>query len=292
MANKKISQLFENPYPRTGDIFPIVQDGITYKVTLDNIDRLTNDEYFITHNLDPYILDDLSNYYGRYRFISGNLIISGKGTDANLPHPGSCVLRLYDGNFILNGSGIISGLNSGVTDIGHTNNTKGLYAITIGQFNINSGTRNEIFGSRNNATGIDLKIFGDLNNLLGNNNRIYSTGNFVSGTDITIIGENNYITGSDLHVHGHDNTLNSNDVKIFGNYNTGFLFSTGSFIVGENNYVGNLTEAGANSLVYGDYNKVSGKNSLVYGRNNLIKIKSGALEKISVYGLENDVSGI
>ena len=26
--------------------------------------------------------------------------------------------------------------------------------------------------------------------------------------------------------------------------------------------------------------------------NNLIKIKSGALEKISVYGLENDVSGI
>ena len=102
MANKKISQLFENPYPRTGDIFPIVQDGVTYKVTLDNVNRLTNDEYFVTHNLDPYILDDLSNYYGRYRFISGNLMISGKGTDANLPHPGSCVLRLYDGNFILN----------------------------------------------------------------------------------------------------------------------------------------------------------------------------------------------
>ena len=292
MANKKISQLFENPYPRTGDIFPIVQDGVTYKVTLDNVNRLTNDEYFVTHNLDPYILDDLSNYYGRYRFISGNLMISGKGLDANLPHPGSCVLRLYDGNFILNGSGIISGLNSGVTDLGHTNNTKGLYSITIGQFNVSSGTRNEIFGSRNNATGIDLKIFGDLNNVLGNNDRIFSTGNFASGSDITIVGENNYITGSDHHVHGHNNTLNSNDVKIFGNYNSGLLFSTGSFIVGENNFVGNSTEAGANSLVYGDYNKISGKNSLVYGRNNLIKIKSGALEKISVYGLENDVSGI
>lgn len=292
MANKKISQLFENPYPRTGDIFPIVQDGVTYKVTLDNVNRLTNDEYFVTHNLDPYILDDLSNYYGRYRFISGNLMISGKGLDANLPHPGSCVLRLYDGNFILNGSGIISGLNSGVTDLGHTNNTKGLYSITIGQFNVSSGTRNEIFGSRNNATGVDLKIFGDLNNVLGNNDRIFSTGNFVSGSDITVIGENNYITGTDHHVHGHNNILNSNDVKIFGNYNSGLLFSTGSFIVGENNYVGNATEAGANSLVYGDLNKVSGKNTLVYGRNNLIKIKSGALEKISVYGLENDVSGI
>jgi len=292
MANKKISQLFENPYPRTGDIFPIVQDGVTYKVTLDNLNRLANDQYFVTHNLDPYILDDLSNRYGRYRFISGNLMISGKGTDANLPNPGSCVLRLYDGNFILNGTGIISGLNSGVTDLGHTNNTKGLYSITIGQFNVSTGTRNEIFGSRNNATGIDIKVFGDLNNVLGNNDRIFSTGNFVSGSDITIVGENNYITGTDHHVHGHNNILNSNDVKIFGNNNTGFLFSTGSFIVGKHNFVGNSTEAGANSLVYGDYNKVSGKNTLVYGRNNLIKIKSGALEKISVYGLENDVSGI
>jgi len=278
MANKKISQLFENPYPRTGDIFPIVQDGVTYKVTLDNLNRFQNDTYFITHNLDPYILDDLSNRYGRYRFISGNLMISGKGTNAHLPHLGSCVLRLYDGNFILNGSGIISGLNSGVTDLGHTNNTKGLYSITIGQFNVSTGTRNEIFGSRNNATGIDIKVFGDLNNVVGNN--------------ITIVGENNYSTGSYNHIHGHNNTLNSNDVKIFGNYNTGFLFSTGSFIVGKHNFVGNSTEAGANSLVYGDYNKVSGKNTLVYGRNNLIKIKSGALEKISVYGLENDVSGI
>jgi hypothetical protein len=292
MANKKISQLFENPYPKTGDIFPIVQNGVTYKVTLDNLNRLANDQYFVTQNLDPYILDDLSNRYGRYRFISGNLMISGKGSDARLPHIGSCVLRLYDGNFILNGSGIISGLNSGVTDLGHTNNTRGLYAITIGQFNVNTGTRNEIFGSRNNATGVDIKVFGDLNNVLGNNDRIFSTGNFVSGSDITIVGENNYITGSDHHVHGHDNTLNSNDVKIFGNYNSGFLFSTGSFIVGKHNFVGNATEAGANSLVYGDYNKVSGKNTLVYGRNNLIKIKSGALEKISVYGLENDVSGI
>jgi len=292
MANKKISQLFENPYPKTGDIFPIVQDGVTYKVTLDNLNRLANDQYFVTQNLDPYILDDLSNRYGRYRFISGNLMISGKGSDARLPHIGSCVLRLYDGNFILNGSGIISGLNSGVTDLGHTNNTRGLYAITIGQFNVNTGTRNEIFGSRNNATGVDIKVFGDLNNVLGNNDRIFSTGNFVSGSDITIVGENNYITGSDHHVHGHDNTLNSNDVKIFGNYNSGFLFSTGSFIVGKHNFVGNATEAGANSLVYGDYNKVSGKNTLVYGRNNLIKIKSGALEKISVYGLENNVSGI
>jgi hypothetical protein len=251
MANKKISQLFENPYPRTGDIFPIVQDGVTYKVTLDNLNRFQNDTYFITHNLDPYILDDLSNRYGRYRFISGNLMISGKGTDANLPHPGSCVLRLYDGNFILNGSGIISGLNSGVTDLGHTNSTQGLYAVTIGQFNVSSGSRNEIFGSRNTAN---------------------------VQNDITIVGE--------------DNTLNSSDVKIFGNNNTGFLFSTGSFIVGKHNSVGNSTEAGANSLVYGDYNKVSGKSTLAYGRNNLIKIKSGALEKISVYGLENDVSGI
>ena len=264
MANKKISQLFENPYPRTGDIFPIVQDGVTYKVTLDNLNRFQNDTYFITHNLDPYILDDLNNRYGRYRFISGNLMISGKGTGANLPHVGSCVLRLYDGNFILNGSGIISGLNSGVTDLGHTNDTKGLYAITIGQFNVNDGPGNEIFGARNRA----------------------------SGSDITIVGEDNYITGSDHHVHGHNNILNSNDVKIFGNYNSGLLFSTGSFIVGENNYVGNSTEAGANSLVYGNLNKVSGKSSLVYGRNNLVKIKSGALEKISVYGLENDVSGI
>ena len=251
MANKKISQLFENPYPRTGDIFPIVQDGVTYKVTLDNLNRFQNDAYFITHNIDPYILDDLSNRYGRYRFISGNLMISGKGTDARLPHVGSCVLRLYDGNFILNGSGIISGLNSGVTDLGHTNNTKGLYAVTIGQFNVSSGSRNEIFGSRNTANGQN---------------------------DITIVGE--------------DNTLNSSNVKIFGNNNTGFLFSTGSFIVGKHNFVGNTTEAGANSLVYGDYNKVSGKSTLAYGRNNLIKIKSGALEKISVYGLENDVSGI
>lgn len=264
MANKKISQLFENPYPRTGDIFPIVQDGVTYKVTLDNLNRFQNDTYFITHNLDPYILDDLSNRYGRYRFISGNLMISGKGSDANLPHVGSCVLRLYDGNFILNGSGIISGLNSGVTDLGHTNRTSGSYAVTIGQFNVNNGPRNEIFGSRNSA----------------------------SGNDITIVGEDNYSTGTYNHIHGHNNILNSNDVKVFGNYNTGLLFSTGSFIVGKHNFIGNTTEAGANSLVYGDLNKISGKNTLVYGRNNLIKIKSGALEKISVYGLENDVSGI
>jgi hypothetical protein len=264
MANKKISQLFENPYPRTGDIFPIVQDGVTYKVTLDNLNRFQNDTYFITHNLDPYILDDLNNRYGRYRFISGNLMISGSGYDANLPHPGSCVLRVYDGNFILNGSGIVSGLNSGVTDLGHTNNTKGLFAVTIGQSNVNDGPRNEIFGSRNSA----------------------------NGNNITIVGENNYITGTNNHIHGHNNILNSDEVKIFGNYNTGFVFSTGSFIVGKHNYVGNSTEAGANNLVYGDLNHVSGKNSLVFGRSNLIRIKSGALEKISVYGLQNDVSGI
>ena len=264
MANKKISQLFENPYPRTGDIFPIVQDGVTYKLTLDNLFRLYNNQYNFIHTLDPYIIDDLNNYYGRGRFISGNFMISGSGYDANLPHPGSCVLRVYDGNFILNGSGIVSGLNSGVTDLGHTNNTKGLFAVTIGQSNVNDGPRNEIFGSRNSA----------------------------NGNNITIVGENNYITGTNNHIHGHNNILNSDEVKIFGNYNTGFVFSTGSFIVGKHNYVGNSTEAGANNLVYGDLNHVSGKNSLVFGRSNLIRIKSGALEKISVYGLQNDVSGI
>lgn len=264
MANKKISQLFENPYPRTGDIFPIVQDGVTYKLTLDNLFRLYNNQYNFIHTLDPYIIDDLNNYYGRGRFISGNFMISGSGYDANLPHPGSCVLRVYDGNFILNGSGIVSGLNSGVTDLGHTNNTKGLFAVTIGQSNVNDGQRNEIFGSRNSA----------------------------NGNNITIVGENNYITGTHNHIHGHNNILNSDEVKIFGNYNTGYLFSTGSFIVGKHNHVGNSSEAGANNLVYGDLNLVSGKNSLVFGRSNLIRIKSGALEKISVYGLQNDVSGI
>jgi hypothetical protein len=279
MANKKISQLFENVYPKTGDLIPVVQNGVTYKVTLDNLNRFQNDSYFVTHNLDPYIIDDLNNRYGRYRFISGNLMISGKGTDARIPHVGSCVLRLYDGNFILNGSGIISGLNGGHTELGHTNNTVGVYNLSVGQFNLTTGSFNAVFGHKNSTTGINLKVIG--------------SGNYVSGSNSDIVGKNNYITGIDLQVNGHDNRLNNTrQVKIFGNYNTGEFFSSGSFIVGQNNYIGNQTEAGANSLVYGDLNKISGKNTLVYGRNNLIKIKSGALEKISVYGLENDVSGI
>jgi len=279
MANKKISQLFENTYQKTGDLIPVVQNGVTYKVTLDNLNRFQSDSYFVTHNLDPYIIDDLNNRYGRYRFISGNLMISGKGTDARIPHVGSCVLRLYDGNFILNGSGIISGLNGGHTELGHTNNTVGVYNLSVGQFNLTTGSFNAVFGHKNSTTGINLKVIG--------------SGNYVSGSNSDIVGKNNYITGIDLQVNGHDNRLNNTrQVKIFGNYNTGEFFSSGSFIVGQNNYIGNQTEAGANSLVYGDLNKISGKNTLVYGRNNLIKIKSGALEKISVYGLENDVSGI
>jgi len=279
MANKKISQLFENAYPKTGDLIPIVQNGVTYKATLDNLNRFQNDAYFVTHNLDPYIIDDLNNRYGRYRFLSGNLMISGHGYDARIPHPGSCVLRLYDGNFILNGSGIISGLNGGHTELGHSNNTVGVYNLSVGQFNLTTGSFNAVFGHKNSTTGINLKVIG--------------SGNYVSGSNSDIVGKNNYITGIDLQVNGHDNRLNNTrQVKIFGNYNTGEFFSSGSFIVGQNNYIGNQTEAGANSLVYGDLNKISGKNTLVYGRNNLIKIKSGALEKISVYGLENDVSGI
>jgi hypothetical protein len=279
MANKKISQLFENAYPKTGDLIPIVQNGVTYKATLDNLNRFQNDAYFVTHNLDPYIIDDLNNRYGRYRFLSGNLMISGHGYDARIPHPGSCVLRLYDGNFILNGSGIISGLNGGHTELGHSNNTVGSYNLSVGQFNFTTGTFNAIFGHKNYTTGVNLKVIG--------------SGNYTSGNNCDIVGKNNYTTGIDLQVNGHNNKLNdTRQVKIFGNYNTGEFFSSGSFIVGQNNYVGNRTEAGANSLVYGDLNKVSGKNTLVYGRNNLIQIKSGALEKISVYGLENNASGI
>ena len=292
MANKKISQLFENAYPRTGDIFPIVQDGITYKVTLDNLSRLNYDEYFVTHNLDPYILDDLSNAYGRYRFISGNLMISGKGNNAHLPHPGSCVLRLYDGNFILNGTGIISGLNGGHTELGHTNNTVGVYNLSIGQFNLTTGNYNEIFGHTNYTNGINIKIIGSGNSITGNDSDIVGKNNYGYLINSDIVGKNNYITGINLEINGHNNTLNSREVKIFGNYNTGKFFSSGSFIVGQNNYVGNEIEAGANSLIYGDLNRVSGKNTLVYGRNNLIQLKSNALEKISVYGLENNISGI
>jgi hypothetical protein len=77
MANKKISQLFENPYPATGDIFPIVQNGVTYKVTNDNFCRMVNNEYFIKQNNDPYIADSSNNYYGRFRFVSGNFLVSG-----------------------------------------------------------------------------------------------------------------------------------------------------------------------------------------------------------------------
>lgn len=77
MANKKISQLFENPYPRTGDIFPIVQDGVTFKVTNDNFCRMINDEFYIKQNNDPYITDSSNNLYGRFRFVSGNFLVSG-----------------------------------------------------------------------------------------------------------------------------------------------------------------------------------------------------------------------
>ena len=321
MANKKISQLFENPYPRTGDIFPIVQDGVNYKVTIDNVYRMVNDQYFVIHNTDPYILDDLNNYYGRFRLISGNLLISGDGYDANLPHSGSCVLRVYDGNLILNGSGIISGLDGGNIQLGHTSNAVGLnninlgtsnyttgkYNSVVGHFNKTTGDNNFIFGSgnilnssgiiiyglNNNTSGINNEIYGTGNTITGTEIRIYGQKNLVSGKDISIYGEDSFITGDNLHAHGHDNRLtDTNKVTIFGNHNTGEKFSSGSFIVGENNYIGNKTEAGANSLVYGDYNSVSGKNSLVYGRRNTVRIFSGALEKISVYGLENDITGI
>jgi hypothetical protein len=43
MANKKISQLFENVYPKTGYLIPVVQNGVTYKVTLDNLNRFQNE---------------------------------------------------------------------------------------------------------------------------------------------------------------------------------------------------------------------------------------------------------
>jgi len=77
MPNKKISQLFENPYPQTGDVFPTVSDGVTYKVTLDNVSRLLNNEYYLKENKDPYLIDDLNRTYGRYRVISGNIMVSG-----------------------------------------------------------------------------------------------------------------------------------------------------------------------------------------------------------------------
>lgn len=76
MANKKLSQLFEQVNPTTGDLTLLSSSGNSYKGTLDGLARHFNNQYFLTHTLDPVYTESGYNY-GRFRFINGNFYVSG-----------------------------------------------------------------------------------------------------------------------------------------------------------------------------------------------------------------------
>jgi hypothetical protein len=305
MANKKASQIFELVYPRSGSVLYILESGIGYKITLDNLFRFYNDTYLLQQVFDPTVTDDLGNRYARGHVISGNFLITGGQSGV--------VFRVYNGNLIVNGTGIFSGLNKGVVDLGHSNITAGRHAISMGvannvygdhnsaygRYNIVRGEENYAYGKYNSVSGTGNGVFGQFNSVTGEQNlfvgfknlatgrtgiSVFGNDNVAHGYDLTIVGKSNNISGDYSDVFGRKNKIEAvagvDNVDIFGRYN--YTKGKDVSIHGQFN-----TNVGDSFDIFGSHNYNYGSPSgIIYGSYNYVDTGAG---QPAIFGMSNDL---
>lgn len=267
-ANKTVPQLYELTSLETGSLLYIVQSGVGYKTTLDSVFRAWNTSNYLSLNSGVYSIDDWNNLYGMGRLISGNLMISGNGLQSFGHLPVGVVLRIYNGNLIVNGTGVFSGLKDAETVLGYQNYSVGNSNIVLGQNNNLTGTFNIMDGRGNQVRNANYNLVEGINNVIqsSNNNLVVGTGNFVGASGFSTINV------------GFNNSGNSTGDIIFGRDN----ISVGHFstLIGKN-----LVNSGNGIILIG--NSLSAANNI----KNYIAIGSGltgTIENALQLGNNND----
>jgi len=217
MGNKRISDLANLPVPKGEDIFPIVNQGTTRHINLDDFFRYADDFYFKSGKA-PFILDDLVYRYFRFKDVSGNFIVSG-----------SQMFRVLTGIFQVEQSGIFNNHLTGVKIDGFNLSGQNFFAqnALINQLtttgNVSSlnitGKDLDISGSIDVCSGINIFNSSNINTVrFGPNIRVHQTGLFneslgihgslyisddLTVNDIATFKNNFYVTGNDIRFHGN-----------------------------------------------------------------------------------------
>jgi hypothetical protein len=189
MANKRISDLTELTNPSGLSLLPITHEGVTRKITLDNLFTYVDTNYFKSGKA-PNVTDNQGYSYSQFKNISGNFLISG-----------SEIARISTGIFQVDNSGIFknyfSGNNCDITNLSLQTgilqevNIKNLTMTgNVSSLNV-TGNLVNITGQVNVNSGIKLINSSHLNPLsFGQTPKIYATGN---GSDLAIVADTTYI---------------------------------------------------------------------------------------------------
>ena len=105
MANKKISQLTPIPIPTGNSIIPIVYDGTTRSISLNDLFTYADNYYNISGfnpNSQTNTIDEFGNIYKQFKLIRGNALVTGAD-----------ILRLSDGFLYVDKTGYFKQLISG-----------------------------------------------------------------------------------------------------------------------------------------------------------------------------------
>jgi len=101
MGNKRITDLTPIVKPTGLSVMPLVHQGATRQITLDNLFTYVDDNYFKSGKA-PSISDNLGNNYNQFKVISGNFLVSG-----------SNIVRINTGIFRVDNSGFFQNYLSG-----------------------------------------------------------------------------------------------------------------------------------------------------------------------------------
>jgi hypothetical protein len=216
MANKRISDLVELITPTGDSILPIVHQGATRKLSLDNLFTYVDANYFQSGK-SPYVTDNLGNRYNQFKNISGNFLVSG-----------SDIVRINTGIFRVDNTGLfinyVSGKNCEITNLNATNsilNKADVQTLTVsgnvsslnitgnkvnvsGQIDINQNLRFLQSNSTNSlefASGVSMYVTG-ANDTLAITSPVYFRGP-VTAEDPVTIRDNFYVTGNDIRFYGN-----------------------------------------------------------------------------------------
>ena len=217
MANKRISDLSELTVPTGSSILPLVHQGATRKITLDNLFTYVDANYFKSDKA-PNVTDDQGYSYSQFKNINGNFIISG-----------SEMVKISTGIFQVDNSGLFknyfSGNNCDITNLSLQTGT--LQEVNIKNLtmtgNVSSlnvtGNLVNITGQVNVNSGIKFINSSYLNPLsFGQTPKIYATGN---GSDLAILADTTYIAKNlvvqEVATFKSNFSVTGNQINFYGN---------------------------------------------------------------------------
>jgi hypothetical protein len=217
MANKRISDLSELTVPTGNSVLPLVHQGATRKITLDNLFTYVDTNYFKSGKA-PNATDNQGYTYNQFKNISGNFIISG-----------SQMARVSTGIFQVDNTGLFKNYFSGKNcDIDNLSlqtgtlqevNIKNLTMTgNVSSLNI-TGNLVNITGQMNLNSGIKIINSSHLNPLsFGQTPKIYATGN---GSDLAIFADTTYIAKNlvvqEVATFKNNFSVTGNQINFYGN---------------------------------------------------------------------------